>query len=141
MSRLAVLGECARGRAPCCATQLLIRAVSHVCDLCRQALEYCIDFCFLIDFMLNFRTAVQTVEGLVDVTPAGIARHYISGWFTVDMLSTFPFVRAPRSLPRQLALPPRRLLLTAHTHTPCRSSCWRRFWMRGTPMACGTLDW
>ena len=115
----------------------------HVCDLCRQALEYCIDFCFLIDFMLNFRTAVQTVEGLVDVTPAGIARHYISGWFTVDMLSTFPFVRAPRSLPRQLALPPRRLLLTAHTHThtPCRSSCWHRFWMRGTPMACGTLDW
>jgi len=60
----------------------------------REVLEYVIDTCFLVDLILNFRTAVQTVEGVVDVTPRGIAATYLRGWFTIDLLSTFPFVRA-----------------------------------------------
>ena len=61
--------------------------------LCRAVLDYVIDVCFLVDLCLNFRTAVQTVEGVVDVTPSGIMWNYLKGWFTIDLLSTFPFVR------------------------------------------------
>ena len=65
-------------------------AFQHQVHLIGSLIVYLIDFFFLIDIVLNFRTTYR-YQG-VDVTdPAKIARHYRRGRFSIDLLANFPF--------------------------------------------------
>jgi len=65
-------------------------AFQHQVHLIGSLVVYLIDFFFLIDIVLNFRTTYR-YQG-VDVTdPAKIARHYRRGRFSIDLLANFPF--------------------------------------------------
>ena len=57
-----------------------------------------IDIYFVIDIVLNFRTAFYTKQGTREERPGRIARNYVGwpffgktwGWFTIDFVSTLP---------------------------------------------------
>jgi len=46
--------------------------------------------CFLADMVLNFITPVH-VDGQLVTSRKGIAKHYLKGWFILDLLSIFPW--------------------------------------------------
>lgn len=54
------------------------------------ALELLITGCFLVDMVLNFITPVH-VNGQLVTSRKEIARHYLKGWFVLDLLSIFPW--------------------------------------------------
>ena len=49
------------------------------------------DLIFVVDLILNFRTAYMTPSGVLEERPRKIAQHYVKGWFLVDLLSCIPF--------------------------------------------------
>eukprot|EP01043_Picozoa_sp_COSAG02_P015947 COSAG02_NODE_691_length_18445_cov_23.541099_12_plen_784_part_00 len=49
------------------------------------------DLVFVLDVVLNFRTAFVDEHGVVEERPRVIARHYLRGWFMLDVLSCLPF--------------------------------------------------
>jgi|MDSY01.1.fsa_nt_gb hypothetical protein len=56
--------------------------------------EFIIDMIFIVDICLNFRTGyfVGTAEDdLVEFDPYLVARNYLRGWFTLDVVSGIPF--------------------------------------------------
>ena len=55
-----------------------------------QGLEISMDVVFLVDIALNFRTAVIE-EGRLILDKKGIARHYFSKWFPVDLAGSLPW--------------------------------------------------
>ena len=52
--------------------------------------DFVIDLFFMVDIVLNFRTAYMVDEELVD-EPRLIARNYLRSWFVLDLCSTVPF--------------------------------------------------
>ena len=54
-------------------------------------IEICIDLAFIIDLVLNFRTAFIDDRGILEERPRKIAQHYLKGWFLPDLVSCFPF--------------------------------------------------
>ena len=54
------------------------------------ALELFITACFFVDMVLNFITPIY-VNGQLVTSRQEIARHYIKGWFILDLLSIFPW--------------------------------------------------
>ncbi|KAH9113978.1 hypothetical protein LEN26_006033 [Aphanomyces euteiches] len=53
-------------------------------------IDYAIDVFFAIDIVANFATGVD-VKGKIHFDLKTIAKRYISSWFIIDFLSTFPF--------------------------------------------------
>ncbi|KAL3805148.1 hypothetical protein HJC23_003376 [Cyclotella cryptica] len=51
-----------------------------------------LDFWFAIDIILNFRTGYIN-RGTVVMDPKKISRNYLSTWFLIDAIGTFPFER------------------------------------------------
>jgi CRP-like cAMP-binding protein len=49
-----------------------------------------IDFVFIIDIVVNCRTAYLTAHGLLEKRPRQIARHYLLSWFVVDVSASIP---------------------------------------------------
>jgi hypothetical protein len=49
-----------------------------------------VDIFFLLDMIANFRCCIVDAEGITNTDPGDIWRHYLSGWFVTDFLSTFP---------------------------------------------------
>lgn len=49
------------------------------------------DFCFLFDLVLNFRTTYSNKDGLEVTDGCVLARAYIFSWFLLDLLSSIPF--------------------------------------------------
>lgn len=54
-------------------------------------LDLIIDVYFIVDIYLNFNTAQWLPSGVLETNPKNIRRRYIKGWFTVDVISSFPF--------------------------------------------------
>eukprot|EP00937_MAST-01D_sp_MAST-1D-sp2_P000148 g148.t1 len=52
--------------------------------------EVVIDFFFLVDVALNFRTGFELDTGEEEMRPREIARHYLRGWFLIDLVSSIP---------------------------------------------------
>jgi len=50
-----------------------------------------IDFLFLSDIIVIFNTAFYNDEMEIITCKKMIAKNYISGWFTVDLLAIIPF--------------------------------------------------
>jgi hypothetical protein len=58
-------------------------------------IELAVDIFFLLDIWFNFRTGFIAEHGSshqVEMRPAKIRRHYMSGWFFVDFVSVLPGV-------------------------------------------------
>mmetsp|Transcript_4619 Transcript_4619/g.622 ORF Transcript_4619/g.622 Transcript_4619/m.622 type:complete len:90 (-) Transcript_4619:34-303(-) len=56
------------------------------------ACDFIIDFCFMLDIILNFRTSfISVADGKEIMNPKMIASNYIKqGPFAIDLLSTIP---------------------------------------------------
>ena len=52
--------------------------------------ESMIDFLFLFDLVLNFRTAYFSSRGVLVSRPRAVAKHYLKTWFVIDFISAFP---------------------------------------------------
>ena len=52
--------------------------------------EVSIDFTFIIDIVINCRTAYITSDGALESRPRRILRHYALSWFAVDFISSIP---------------------------------------------------
>jgi len=52
--------------------------------------EVSIDFVFIIDIVVNCRTAYLTAHGLLEKRPRQIARHYLHTWFVADVAASIP---------------------------------------------------
>lgn len=53
-------------------------------------LDYMIDTLFFLDIFVNFCSAVETVDNVVDPRFKVIATTYVKGWFFLDLFATFP---------------------------------------------------
>jgi len=49
-----------------------------------------VDCLFFIDILVNFISAVEVSEGIVDPRLKSIAITYIKSWFLLDLFATFP---------------------------------------------------
>jgi hypothetical protein len=49
-----------------------------------------VDCLFFIDIIVNFISAIQTVDGDFIVGLKEIAYNYITGWFFIDFIAVFP---------------------------------------------------
>ena len=49
-----------------------------------------VDLYFIVDVLLNFRTAVEIEGGKLITASRTIARRYLRGWFWLDFASSFP---------------------------------------------------
>ena len=54
-------------------------------------LDLIIDVYFIVDIYLNFTTAQWLPTGTLETNPKRIRRMYLRGWFTMDVISSFPF--------------------------------------------------
>jgi hypothetical protein len=55
-----------------------------------NGLNIFIEWYFVLDVILNFFTGFRTREGALDFRLSSIAKHYLRGWFLVDMMSSIP---------------------------------------------------
>ena len=56
------------------------------------ALNRVVDICFLVDLVLQFYTPFYSNEtGGWEIEHQKIARHYLTGWFSIDVVSILPF--------------------------------------------------
>jgi hypothetical protein len=54
--------------------------------------EKIVDYIFLFDVALNFRTTYEDVNTTEEVlNDKKIFMHYLKGWFCVDLISSLPF--------------------------------------------------
>ena len=49
-----------------------------------------VDIFFIIDLIINFRTAFYDKDGMREERPWRMASHYLRGWFTIDLVSCLP---------------------------------------------------
>jgi CRP-like cAMP-binding protein len=52
--------------------------------------DVAVEIIFVIDVVLNFRTAFVDATGVLEERPRKIAKHYLQGWFLPDILSCLP---------------------------------------------------
>ncbi|XP_035997674.1 potassium voltage-gated channel subfamily H member 6 isoform X1 [Fundulus heteroclitus] len=50
-----------------------------------------VDVLFIVDIVINFRTTYVDHNDVVVTQPGRIAKHYIKGWFSIDVLAATPF--------------------------------------------------
>ncbi|XP_054663076.1 potassium voltage-gated channel subfamily H member 3 isoform X2 [Grus americana] len=56
-----------------------------------SACDLCVEILFMLDIILNFRTTFVSKSGQVVLDPRAIARHYLAGWFPLDLVAALPF--------------------------------------------------
>jgi len=50
-----------------------------------------IDSLFVIDIFVNFLSAYEDADGMMQVQLHKIAMHYVKGWFFIDFIACVPF--------------------------------------------------
>ena len=53
-------------------------------------MDMIVDLLFVIDIIVNFISAYETVEGELIVNLKSIALNYAEGWFVIDFIAVFP---------------------------------------------------
>ncbi|KAM6233467.1 LOW QUALITY PROTEIN: voltage-gated inwardly rectifying potassium channel KCNH3 [Porphyrio hochstetteri] len=56
-----------------------------------SACDLCVEILFMLDIVLNFRTTFVSKSGQVVLEPGAVARHYLGGWFPLDLVAALPF--------------------------------------------------
>ncbi|XP_059688744.1 potassium voltage-gated channel subfamily H member 3 [Gavia stellata] len=56
-----------------------------------SACDLCVEILFMLDIILNFRTTFVSKSGRVVLEPRAVARHYLAGWFPLDLVAALPF--------------------------------------------------
>ena len=56
-----------------------------------HVINYTVDILFLIEIMINFNLATYDENMDVIEDRYQIAKNYLSGWFTIDLISIIPF--------------------------------------------------
>ncbi|XP_074931843.1 voltage-gated inwardly rectifying potassium channel KCNH3 isoform X2 [Phalacrocorax aristotelis] len=56
-----------------------------------SACDLCVEILFMLDIILNFRTTFVSKSGQVVLDPRAVARHYLAGWFPLDLVAALPF--------------------------------------------------
>eukprot|EP01043_Picozoa_sp_COSAG02_P021990 COSAG02_NODE_1129_length_14415_cov_828.291911_7_plen_797_part_00 len=70
--------------AVCAGATACLRSATFLFDML-------VDFYFIVDIGVNFRTAVLSSQGIVIIEPREVAKRYVRGWFVIDVLASFPF--------------------------------------------------
>ena len=78
-------------RRPPCATSRVAPRAPRAFDRFRFVWDTAIDFLFLLDCALNFRSAYSDRNDRTVVQPRKIVVHYLSTWFVIDLFSSIPF--------------------------------------------------
>eukprot|EP01135_Chromosphaera_perkinsii_P001801 Nk52_evm70s210 gene=Nk52_evmTU70s210 len=55
------------------------------------AMDVLTDVVFWLDIIINFRTTYQDESGTIVTSPMPMAKHYLKGWFVIDLFATLPF--------------------------------------------------
>lgn len=50
-----------------------------------------VDVLFIVDIIINLRTTYVDQNDEVVTQPSQIAKHYIKGWFPIDLFAAIPF--------------------------------------------------
>ncbi|XP_047233853.1 potassium voltage-gated channel subfamily H member 6 isoform X1 [Girardinichthys multiradiatus] len=56
-----------------------------------NVVDLMVDVMFIVDIVINFRTTYVDHNEVVVTQPSRIAKHYIKGWFLIDMFAATPF--------------------------------------------------
>ena len=59
-----------------------------------SVINYAIDLFYLIDIFVIFNTAIYSQDERLVESKKSIALNYLTGWFTIDLLSIIPFSMA-----------------------------------------------
>lgn len=54
-------------------------------------LDSIVDFCFFMDIVLNFFSAIDAGNGVYETDKRIIAKTYLKGWFLTDVVTTLPY--------------------------------------------------
>jgi hypothetical protein len=73
---------------------LPIREVFYT-DATYGTFDLIVDVLFIADVFITFLSAYEDAWGDLITRPKAIAKHYLSGWFWIDALSSFPFALLP----------------------------------------------
>lgn len=65
-------------------------ACGYTCNPLNVA-DLLVDVLFIVDIAINFRTTYVDQNDDVVTQPARIAKHYIKGWFPIDLFAAIPF--------------------------------------------------
>ncbi|KAG7271621.1 hypothetical protein CRUP_009279, partial [Coryphaenoides rupestris] len=66
------------------------RACGYTCDPL-NVVDVLVDVLFIIDIVINFRTSYVNHNDEVVTEPGRVAKHYITGWFPIDLFAAIPF--------------------------------------------------
>ncbi|XP_029312589.1 potassium voltage-gated channel subfamily H member 6 [Cottoperca gobio] len=66
------------------------RSCGYTCDPLNVA-DLLVDVLFIVDIVINLRTTYVDQNDEVVTQPSRIAKHYIKGWFPIDLFAAIPF--------------------------------------------------
>ncbi|XP_056152978.1 potassium voltage-gated channel subfamily H member 6-like [Lampris incognitus] len=66
------------------------RSCGYTCDPLNMV-DLMVDVLFIVDIIINFRTTYVNLNDEVVTQPSHIAKHYIKGWFPIDLFAAIPF--------------------------------------------------
>uniref|UniRef100_A0A3B3CQI2 Ion transport domain-containing protein n=1 Tax=Oryzias melastigma TaxID=30732 RepID=A0A3B3CQI2_ORYME len=66
------------------------RSCGYTCNPLNVA-DLMVDVLFIVDIVINFRTTYVDHNDEVVTLPSRIAKHYIKGWFPIDLFAAVPF--------------------------------------------------
>uniref|UniRef100_A0A668ARF9 Potassium voltage-gated channel, subfamily H (eag-related), member 6b n=1 Tax=Myripristis murdjan TaxID=586833 RepID=A0A668ARF9_9TELE len=66
------------------------RSCGYTCDPL-NVVDLMVDVLFIVDIVINFRTTYVDHNDEVVTQPSRIAKHYIKGWFPIDLFAAIPF--------------------------------------------------
>ncbi|XP_059893420.1 potassium voltage-gated channel subfamily H member 6-like [Gadus macrocephalus] len=66
------------------------RECGYTCDPL-NVVDFMVDVLFIVDIVINFRTSYVNHNDEVITVPCRVAKHYITGWFAIDLFAALPF--------------------------------------------------
>lgn len=66
------------------------RSCGYTCNPLNVA-DLMVDVLFIVDIVINLRTTYVDQNDEVVTQPSRIAKHYIKGWFSIDLFAAIPF--------------------------------------------------
>ena len=66
-----------------------------------ETVDWSVDILFMVDILINFVAATENQKDLSwNTDPKKIAKNYLKGWFTLDLISVMPFSLFEKLVPK-----------------------------------------